>query len=181
MKEGNVMKYKVGDVVKVIKGFWHEKTDPSIGQLAVITKVSSGYELRFLESGGTSAWWHDNQIKFVRSSTKEDFNNMDKVVEEREKNNHSLTYLKNQILNEEGADISPNGWTYLFEQIGYTSPFSYNGEYYCLFSDVRALFPLFVAIFKKSHEEVNDIIDSLFKEEYRIETKEKCCDLMNRI
>ena len=35
--------------------------------------------------------------------------------------------------------------------------------------------------FKEDKEAFDYFIDSLFKEEYRIETKEKCCDLMNRI
>ena len=163
--------FKVGDIVKKVDTYWYGRYNESreeIGRLYVISKVSGGYEIRDLQTGGTSAWWHDDQLKYVGKARDDIFEILDKIKNKREKRYESKEYIEKYY-----PDISYTSWLKLFNEIGYVSSFVYNGEYAVLTADVLALKPLFDKVFIDHDVDATvDMVDELFKEEYRQKYKQ---------
>ena len=119
------------------------------------------YYIVSLNTGGSSAWWNDWNLEFVRHGTEEELQNALNIYKTRVKQNQNLDYIKTNWPN-----VSQVAFLKLCEEIGYDSAFNHNGEYYALYCDVAALFPLFDSIFKNDKEEMYDGL-KVFKPEFR--------------
>lgn len=159
--------YEIGDIVRKIDTYWYGQFNESredIGKLYVISKVSSGkYEIRDYETGFSSAWWHDDQLEFVRHGESDILQTLDIKEQETEAMKRDLNYIKSNYPN-----ISSISWGKLFEEIGFESAYLYNGEFFSLQMDVFRLSPIFDQIFI-NHDIKAAIskIPSVFKEEYQ--------------
>lgn len=135
------MKYKKYDIVKVIKPYWEDyPSDSHIGKEAIITKVSGGYDLTFLDGGGSSAWWHDHQLSFVKEGNEDVVKAARAKCDERIRLAQSWDWIKEHWYDD---TISSASMLFLMNEIGYHSAFESNGEYFALFMDFRILRPIF--------------------------------------
>ena len=164
----NKMKYRIGDVV------WFD------GELHIIDELSndgSEYSVRNMETGGSSAWWYDNQLEYVdHIDGKEIFTELDEKFRKRKELHRDLKYIK-----EHYPKISSISWLKLLEEIGYDSSFNRNGEYFCLQMDIITLYPLFTAIMKQDRNSIDSIINEVFNEPYREEYKTRALDLYEKM
>lgn len=119
------------------------------------------YSIVSVNTGSSSAWWHDWNLEFVRHGTEEELQNALNIYKTRVKQNQNLDYIKTNWPN-----VSQVAFLKLCEEIGYDSAFNHNGEYYALYCDVAALFPLFDSIFKNDKEKMYDGL-KVFKPEFR--------------
>lgn len=167
---------QVGDIVKKVDTYWYGKFGESrddIGRLYVISKVSGEYEIMDLQTGDASAWWHDDQLKYMGRARDDIFEILDKIKKKREERYTGKEYIKKNY-----PMISFKLWLKLFDEIGYVSSFKYNGEYpliaeCTLITDVFALTPLFNKMFidRDVHAAV-DMVDDIFRVEYRQKYKQ---------
>lgn len=173
------MNFKKYDIVKVIKSFWDDNpSDSYVGKEAIITEVDGGYELTFLDGSGTSAWWHDQQLSFLREGNE----NIVKVAEdkynERIQLAQSWDWLKEHW---EDNTIGSASMSFLMNEIGYHSAFEYNGEYFALIMDFRALYPIFDCLFKGELDNALSIANKVFNPNYRDKVKENIIKCYNKI
>lgn len=68
-------KFCVGDVVEITNSFWYGELNEGkedIGTQAIITEVDTTpikqYALFHIKDGNETAWWNDDQIRFIRRS-----------------------------------------------------------------------------------------------------------------
>lgn len=156
---------QVGDIVKKVDTYWYGRLgEPrdDIGRLYVISKVSGEYEIMDLQTGAASAWWHDDQLKYMGRARDDIFEILDKIEKKHEERYTGKEYIKRRY-----GRLVLSQWLRLFREIGYTSPFLYNGEYFCLYEDINTFKPLFDKMFiDHDVDAALDMIDKLFKEEY---------------
>lgn len=173
------MNFKKYDIVKVINPYWRDMPlDSHIGKEAIITEVSGGYELTFLDGSGTSAWWHDYQLSFLREG------NEDIVkVAEANYNQRILLIQTWDWLKEHWEDesISAPSMSFLMNEIGYHSAFEYNGEYFTLFMDFKILYPIFDCLFKGELDNALRIANTIFKPNCCDKVKENIIKCYNKI
>ena len=164
------MNFKVYDIVKVISPFWDDDpSDSRVGKEAIITKVDGGYELTFLDGNGRSAWWHDRQLSFLKEGNED-------IVKAAEANYNKKIQLVQSWswLKEHWKDdtISAASILFLMNEIGYSSAFERNGEYYVLFMDFRVLYPIFDYLFKGELDNALNVANKVFKSH--------CCDQVKK-
>ena len=173
------MNFKKYDIVKVIKPYWDDNpSDSDIGKEAIITKVYGGYELTFLDGSGSSAWWHDYQLSFLREGNED-------IVKAAETNYNKKIQLAQSWdwLKDHWTDDTINSASMLFlmNEIGYHSAFEHNGEYFVLFMEFEALYPLFDCLFKGELDNALSIADKVFKPNGRDKVKENIIKCYNKI
>lgn len=156
---------QVGDIVKKIDTYWYGRCNESrddIGRLYVISKVSGEYEIRDLQTGGASAWWRDDQLKYIGKARDDIFEILDRIEKRLAEHYTSKEYIKRRY-----GRLTLSSWLRLFDEIGYAPPFLYNGEYFCLYEDINTFKPLFDKMFiDHDVDAALDMIDKLLKEEY---------------
>ena len=177
-----MLKLKVGDVVKKVNTYWYGRLNESrddIGELYVISKADGAYEIRSLETGGASAWWHDDQLEFVRHEDETIFKKLDKIENDLRNKHNDLSFILNNYPN-----IPVTSWLKLFDEIGYSSPFLRNGEYFVLFDDIDVLKPLFTKLFNKELDGALKMVEEIFYQKFYDKYKEniknfykKICDI----
>lgn len=171
--------FAVGDVVRLVDTFWNGRLNESredIGKLFVVSEVNGGYEIQSLEDGGKSAWWNDSQLEFVEHSEDGALEKLDKLADDLEKKYQELSFIKDNYPN-----ITGTSWLKLFDEIGYSSPFLRNGEYYVLFEDINAIRPIFDKVFDNNLDAALNEIDHIFTEKYRNKFKESVSLFFNKI
>ncbi len=176
------------DIVRKKCGYWGDsmedpRFDPS--ELFMIqgtycdlyggTRQSDDYSIVSLSTGGSSSWWHDWNLEFVRHGTEEELLNALNIYNTMVKQNQDIDYIKNNWPN-----VSEIAFLKLFKEIRYDSAFNHNGEYYALYCDMEALFPLFDSIFKNDREKMYDGL-KVFKPEFRDEYTRAAEQLFNKI
>ena len=174
-----MLKLKVGDIVKKINTYWYGRLNEprdDIGKLYVISKADGAYEIRSLETGGASAWWHDDQLEFVEHSEDGTLEKLDKIADDLEKKHQELSFIKENYPNITGAS-----WIKLFDEIGYSSSFLRNGEYFVLFEDINAIQPIFDKVFNNDLDAALNEVDHVFTEKYRNQFKESVALFFNKI
>ena len=161
------MSFKVGDIVRMIDTYWHgELNEPrdDIGKLFIIDHLGSpgSYSIIRIDGGSSSSWWHDDQLEFVEHGGEKALNEVKQKMEELERRNHNLEWISQNYPN-----IPATSWLELFYEIGYDSSFNRNGEYFVLGEDIRAISPIFSAIFDgKEKEECISVVEKVFKPNY---------------
>ena len=181
LKRGNIVRFKCG--------FWGDKDSYETNRLGVIEysygerygngEVYGGYCVLDKETGSGSSWWYEDYLEFVSEGGEDEIKKCKEISESIKERNKNLDYIKEEIL-KNNLDLSSSSILKLFHEIGYTSSFERNGEYFILFDDWLNLNPIFVAVFNKDY---NAMIKSLnvFKEQYRESYKEKAIEFYNRI
>lgn len=173
------MNFKKYDIVKVIKPFWVDRpSDSHIGKEAIITNVHGGYELTFLDGSGSSAWWYDYQLSFLKEGNED-------IVKIAETNCNKKIQLAQSWdwLKEHWKDdaISTVSMSFLMNEIGYHSAFEYNGEYFALIMDFRVLYPIFDCLFKGELDNALSIANKVFKPNCHNKVKENIIKCYNKI
>lgn len=172
--------FVVGDIVKLVDTYWHGNFNESredIGKLFVISKVNGGnYEIQSCESGGKSAWWDDSQLEFVEHSEDGTLEKLDKLADDLKKKHQNLFFIKECYPN-----ITFTSWLKLFDEIGYSSPFLRNGEYFVLCEDIDAIRPIFDKVFDNNLDAALNEVDHVFTEKYRNKIKESVALFFNKI
>ena len=174
-----MLKLKVGDIVKKINTYWYGRLNEprdDIGKLYVISKADGAYEIRSLETGGASAWWHDDQLEFVRHEDETIFKKLDKIENDLRNKHNDLSFILNNYPN-----IPVTSWLKLFDEIGYSSSFLRNGEYFVLFEDINAIQPIFDKVFNNDLDAALNEVDHVFTEKYRNQFKESVALFFNKI
>lgn len=171
--------FVVGDVVRLVDTYWHgcfNESRKDIGKLFVVSKVDGKYEIQSFENGGKSAWWDDSQLEFVENSEDGTLEKLDKLAKDLEKKYQELSFIKDNYPN-----ITGTSWLKLFDEIGYSSPFLRNGEYYVLFEDINAIRPIFDNVFNNDLDAALNEVDHVFTEKYRNEFKKSVSLFFNKI
>jgi len=148
-------KFKRGNLVRVAKNLGdmmsHFRNDADAiifgsyaDQFGGGAQQSKSYTLVFIEDGGQSSWYDENQLTLLDEGGEHLFDEANKKREEIEKRNITLEYISENI---EG-EISSQSILFLFEMLGHDCAFNRNGEFYCIFSDWLQLQPVFLHIFK---------------------------------
>ena len=181
LKRGNIVRFKCG--------FWGDIDSYETGRLGVVEysygerygngEIYGGYCVMDRESGGASSWWDEDKLEFVSDGGEDEIAQCKAIAKSIKERNEHLDYIKEEILNG-NISLSASSVLKLFHEIGYTSSFERNGEYFILFKDWSNLYPIFVAAFNKDY---NAMIESLnaFKEQYRDHYKEKVIEFYNKI
>ena len=178
------------DIVRKKCGYWGDQMeDPNFNptELFIIKgtyndlygngEPCDDYSIVSLTTGGSSSWWHDWNLEFVRHGTEEELQDALNIYESVIKQDRDIDYIKANWPN-----VSTVSFLKLCEEIGYDSVFNHNGEFSALWSDVEALFPLFDGVFKNDKEKMYEGL-KVFKPEFRDEyTKaaEKLFDKINK-
>ena len=180
--------FKKGNIVRFKCGFWGDIKSSETGKLGVIEysygerygngEISGGYSVLDKETGASSAWWHDNYLEFVADGSEEEIKKCKEIAKRNKQKNENIDYIKEMILKDE--DLGATSVLKLFHEIGYTSPFERNGEYFCLFDDWIALSPVFIALFNKQYDKMIECLN-VFKEEYREIFKKNTIDFYNKV
>ena len=131
------------------------------------------------ETGGSSAWWHEEYLEFVSEGSEDEIKKCKEIANIIKERNENLDYIKSEIL-KENLNLAGSSILKLFHEIGYISAFERNGEYYALYSDWAALSPIFVALFNKQYDIMVKCLN-VFKEEYRDNYKKMAINFYNRI
>ena len=169
-----------GDIVRMVDTYWHgdfcEPRD-DIGKLFVISGVTgSRYQIRSFEHGGRSSWWNDSQLEFVEHADDSIFEKLDKIESDFKKKQETLSFIKDNF-----PSVSTISWLKLFDEIGYKSTFLTNGEYFVLYDDVNALYPLFKKIFDNDLNGALCELNNVFKEEFVDRYKETVTKFYNKL
>lgn len=173
------MNFKKYDIVKIIKPYWENvPSDPHIGQEAIITEVSGGYELTFLDGSGASAWWHDQQLSFLKEGNEDIVKAAEDKYNERIRLAQSWDWLREHW---EDNTIGSASMSFLMNEIGYHSAFEYNGEYFALIMDFRVLYPIFDCLFKGELNNALSIANKVFKPNFHNKAKENIIKCYNKI
>ena len=175
------MNFKKYDIVKVIKPYWDDyPSDPHVGKEAIITEVSGSgkYELTFLDGSGSSAWWHDQQLSFLREGNEDVVKAAEASYNKEIQLAQSWDWVKEHW---EDGTIGSASVLFLMNEIGYHSAVERNGEYFVLFMDFEILHPLFDYLFKGELNNALSIADKIFKPNYRDKVKENIIKCYNKI
>ena len=181
LRKGNIVRFKCG--------FWGEEDSYDTGRLGVIEysygerygngEVYGGYCVLDKETGSGSSWWNEDYLEFVSDGGEDEIKKCKEIAERIRKRNEDLDYIKEEIING-NLILSGSSILKLFHEIGYTSSFERNGEYFCLYGDWSCLCPVFVALFNKDYESMIECLN-VFKEEYREEYEKKAIEFYNKI
>ena len=181
LKRGNIVRFKCG--------FWGDENDPETNKLGVIEysygekygngEIGGGYHVLDKETGCGSAWWHEDKLEFVSEGGEDEITKCKEIAETIKERNENITYIREEII-KGNLGLSGSSILTLFHEIGYTSPFERNGEYYCLASDWEMLHPIFVAVFNKNYDGMLESLN-VFKEEYRKKYKTKAIEFYNKV
>ena len=181
--------FKRGNIVKFKCGYWGDLNSYETGRLGVI-KYSYGekygggecdnkYHVLDKETGCGSAWWNEDYLEFVSEGGEDEVEKCKEIAKTIEERNKDLKYIKEEILNG-NLNLSATSILKLFHEIGYTSSFERNGEYFCLVDDWNSLFPIFVAVFNKDYDFMIKALE-VFKEEYRDKYMKNTIEFYNRV
>ena len=173
------MNYRVGDVVRKINSYWYGRMgEPKedYNKLYVISGVSGGYEIRSLDTGGTEAWWHDDQLEYVRHEDDNIFKKLDDIYNHIVEQNRDLCWIKENYPN-----VPSSSFLKLFEEIGYHSSFVNNGEFFILYDDIQSLMPIFDGIFNNDIDAAYKAIDDRILAPYRTKYKGTVKELYRKI
>lgn len=181
--------FKRGNIVRFKCGFWGEPDSMEIGKLGVIeysygerygnSNIHGGYSVLDRETGGSSAWWHEEYLEFISEGGEDEIKRCKEIASTIKERNENLEYIKSKIL-KGNLNLAGSSILKLFHEIGYTSAFERNGEYYVLYSDWSTLSPIFIALFNKQYDIMTECLN-VFKEECRDKYKEMVVDFYNRI
>jgi len=181
LRKGNIVKFKCG--------FWGDPNSYETGRLGVIEysygerygngETYGGYCVLDKETGGSSSWWNESYLEFVSEGGEDEIKKCKQIAQTIHERNENLDYIKGEILNGNLA-LSGSSILKLFHEIRYTSPFERNGEYVCLYSDWRKLYPLFAAIFNKDYNLMLEALN-VFKEECRDKYTANATAFYNRV
>lgn len=178
-----------GNIVRFKCGFWGDPDSYATGRLGVIEysygerygngEIYGGYCVLDKETGGSSSWWNEEYLEFVSEGGEDEIKKCKETAQTIKERNEDLDYIKEEIL-KGNVFLSTTSMLKLFHEIGYTSAFERNGEYYALFADWQALAPIFVALFNKDYDSMIKSLD-IFKEEYRDKYKINVVEFYNRV
>lgn len=181
--------FKRGNIVKFKCGFWGDVNSPETGKFGVIqysygerygnSESGGGYSVLDKETGGSSSWWNEEYLELVSEGSEDEIRKCKEIANTIKERNENLDYIKSEIL-EGNLNLAGSSILKLFHEIGYTSAFKRNGEYYALYSDWATLSPIFVALFNKQYAKMIECLN-VFKEEYREKYKENVIIFYNKI
>lgn len=181
LKKGNIVKFKCG--------FWGDPVSYETGRLGVIEysygerygngEVYGGYCVLDKETGGGSSWWNEDYLEFVSEGGEDEIKKCKEIAQIIRERNENLDYIKEEMLNG-NLMLSCSSILKLFHEIGFTSSFERNGEYFCLFNDWEALYPIFVAVFNKDYDSMIKALN-VFREEYRDKYMANGTEFYNRV
>lgn len=181
--------FKRGNIVKFKCGFWGDINSPETGKFGVIEYsygerygngyVYGGYSVLDKETGNSFCWWDEEKLEFVSEGSEDEIKKCKEIANTIKERNETLDYIKSEIL-KGNLNLASSSVLKLFHEIGYTSAFERNGEYYVLNSDWKVLSPIFVALFNKQYDIMIECLN-VFNKEYREEYKAKVIDFYNRI
>lgn len=170
------MSFKPGNIVRKIDTYWHGDLNESrsdIGKLCIV-KYSygekygdgtcyGGYSIIDMETGSSSSWWDESCLEFVEEGSIELINQLKEKRNRIEEKQNDLNWIKENF----SSDLSANSILALFHKIGYKCAFESNGEYYALMTDWLKIYPIFDAIFKKDKNQMMELVDKIFKEDFK--------------
>ena len=154
-----IKKFKRGNVVRVIDGFWDEK-DSYTGRLAVIegsyTDLYGGsrkledddYSIIFKDNGNSSAWWKYNKLEFVSEGGEYEIEECREIFKRIKERNSDINYIKETLLNDGPLAVNTTSILTLFREVKVPSSFNRTGEFFMLFHEWLRIYPMFEAIFK---------------------------------
>lgn len=185
---GEIMLRK-GNIVRFKCGFWGEPDSYETDRLGVIeysygerygnSDVYGGYCVLDKETGSGSSWWDEDYLEFVSEGGEDEIKKCKEIAQTIKERNEDLDYIKEEMLNG-NLMLSGSSILKLFHEIGYTSSFERNGEYFCLFSDWGSLCLVFVAIFNKDYDSMIKALN-VFKEEHRDKYVANAIEFYNRV
>lgn len=182
--------FKKGNIVRFKCGFWGDTNDPETGKLGVIEysygekfgngNIYGGYSVLDKETGGASSWWDEDKLEFVSEGSLDEIEKCYVIKKENTARHEDLNFIRNEILNG-NTSLSGTSILKLFHEIGYTSAFERNGEFYALTMDWISLNPIFVALFNNEYNKMIDYINNVFKEKYRGDYVLKATEFFHKI
>jgi hypothetical protein len=180
---------KRGSIVKFKCGFWGDVNAYETNRLGVIEysygerygdgNINGGYSVLNMETGSSSCWWDEDYLEFISEGGEDEIKKCKEIAKIREERNKNLDYIKEKMVSGE-LNLSATSILKLFHEIGYISSFERNGEYFCLFSDWRSLYPIFVAVFNKDYDTMIEKL-SIFKEKYRDQYIANAIEFYNKV
>lgn len=178
-----------GNIVRFKCGFWGDKDSYETDRLGVIEysygekygngECYGGYSVLDKETGGSSSWWDENYLEFISEGGEDEIKKCKEIAQTIKERNEDLDYIKEEMLNG-NLMLSGSSILKLFHEIGYTSSFERNGEYFCLFSDWGNLCLVFVAIFNKDYDSMIKALN-VFKEEHRDKYVANAIEFYNKV
>ena len=167
--------FKRGTIVRKTDTYWHgdlNESQKDIGKEYVIeysygerygNGINDGsYCIISMENGGSSSWWHNDQLEYVGFGGEELIVELKKKSNEIEKLHKDLSWIKQNY-----SIISFDSVLQLFKEVGYKTSFLSNGEYCVLAMDWNDMAPIFNNLFEQKREEMHKEIEATFKAEYR--------------
>ena len=159
------------------KGFWMPvRGVEDIGRLVIVNQGSPkcGYHVQFLDTGSSRAWYEHACLEYIRDATREDKTNADRVWNETEKRENSLTWHIARFDAKRGMSIGIA--RILDKKLGIECAFERNGEYYSLFENFTHLRQVIqFAIIDK------DISDDVIAKQFAPEFAENVKTLVNEV
>ena len=181
LKRGNIVRFKCG--------YWGEPDSYATGRLGVIEysygerygngNVYGGYCVLDKETGSSSSWWDEDYLEFVSKGGEDEIKKCKKIAQTIKERNEDLDYIKKEMLNR-NLNLNPSSILKLFHEIGYTSSYERNGEYFYLLGDWENLYLVFVAIFNKDYDSMIKSLN-VFKEERRDKYVANAIEFYNRV
>ena len=181
--------FKIGNIVRFKCGFWGDINSHETNRLGVIEysygerygngDVYGGYSVLDKETGSSSSWWDEDYLEFVAEGGKDEIAKCKEIAASIKKRNEDLDYIKSEII-EGKFNLNSSSILKLFHEIGYTSSFEINGEYFCLFNDWRSLFPVFVAIFNGDYDTMIESLN-VFRGKYIEKYKANAIEFYNKV
>jgi hypothetical protein len=173
------MSLKRGNLIRFKTSFWGGslgESQENVGKLGVIEysygekygngTCSGGYSVIDYETGSSSSWWNENQLEFIEEGGEHLIKECERKSDEGIKMATDLTWIKDNF---DSGNISSASILKLFDEIGYSSTFNRNGEFFVLFDDWNALSPIFTNIFNDKLDDALEYVNKIFRPGYRKE------------
>lgn len=144
---------------------WREGKDG--GKEIIIKEVSgmAAYSVIGMDGTGGGAWFHDSDLEFVRHGSRTDLDEANQKKDEIGTLQANLSWIRENWESLKSG-ISANSILALFHEVGYSSSFEKNGEYFVLQDDWVGLFPIFDAVMRGDLPDVVYKIREIFKPDY---------------
>lgn len=186
---GNIVRLLHGSMIHQFSNGEDKEIDMSpeeTGRLAVIEYSYSerfgsgkseggGYSIRFLDTGCSVAWKHDEELEFVDNGGEHVIEECIEKSESLSKQQKDITWIKNNWENLK-LGISANSILTLLHKIGYNSSFERNGEYFILYDDWGVFFPMFNMLMESNLDGALNYLNGAIKQEYIVEMSSKLND-----
>lgn len=186
------MKFKSGNIVKKnIKNSFDELKDDA-GKLYVIEYLynekyndencSNRYCIMNMATGDKSLC-DENNLKLVLEGSIELINQLKEKNNQIHENQKSLKWIKENF----NSALPINSILTLFNKVGlfskveYKSNFEKDDEYYSLRKSWITLYPIFFTIFNKDKNQMMNVIDTMFKEDFKEKNVDKFSSLYDEV